>query len=269
MLKFIYKVINLPFCTRRVKRNHRMATFIKVHCPYCKSEDVQKHGKTGQEKQRYICCAVNCHKTFLLDYTYPGCTQNIQETILNMVLNSSGIRDIGRVLSLSTHTVIKAIKKTASKLIKTNWEKLKNLMDDDLVVVLPVEVELDEQWSFVGSKAHQRWLWVAIDHHTSEILAFVFGKRKDCVLLKLKKLLSRFNVKSYFTDGLGAYQRLLDKNKHTASKRFTQRIERKFLTLRTHIKRLARKTICFSKSEMMHDTIIGLYINRHEFGRNV
>ncbi|MBD2367916.1 transposase, partial [Leptolyngbya sp. FACHB-161] len=46
-------------------------------------------------------------------------------------------------------------------------------------------------------------------------------------------------------------------------------IERKHLTLRTRIKRLARKTICFSKTEKMHDTVIGLFINRHEFGRAV
>ncbi|MCA6559087.1 MAG: hypothetical protein IM583_21360, partial [Pseudanabaena sp. M114S2SP2A07QC] len=44
-----------------------------------------------------------------------------------------------------------------------------------------------------------------------------------------------------------------------------QRIERKHLTLRTRIKRLARKTICFSKSILMHDIVIGLFINRYEF----
>jgi hypothetical protein len=26
------------------------------------------------------------------------------------------------------------------------------------------EAELDEQWSFVGGKANQRWLWYAVDH---------------------------------------------------------------------------------------------------------
>ncbi|MBK5938143.1 IS1 family transposase, partial [Halochromatium roseum] len=31
-------------------------------------------------------------------------------------------------------------------------------------------------------------------------------------------------------------------------------------------KRLARKTICFSKLDVMHDTVIGLFINRYEFG---
>jgi len=72
-------------------------------------------------------------------------------------------------------------------------------MDNNSVVLLPVYTELDEQWSFVGSKKNQRWLWVAIDHETGEVLAFVFGKRKDSVLLRLKKLLSRFNIKLYFT----------------------------------------------------------------------
>ena len=52
---------------------------------------------------------------------------------------------------------------------------------------------------------------------------------------------------------------------HEASKSNTQKIERKNLTLRTRIKRLARKTICFSKSIQMHDVVIGLFINQHEF----
>ena len=38
------------------------------------------------------------------------------------------------------------------------------------------------------------------------------------------------------------------------------RIERKNLNFRTHIKRLNRKTICFSKNEQIHDNVIGMYI---------
>jgi insertion element IS1 protein InsB len=45
-----------------------------------------------------------------------------------------------------------------------------------------------------------------------------------------------------------------------------KKIERKHLTLRTRIKRLARRTICFSKSVLMHDVVIGLFINRFAFG---
>jgi hypothetical protein len=31
--------------------------------------------------------------------------------------------------------------------------------------------ELDEMWSDVQSKVQPRWLWHAIDHHTSKVLA--------------------------------------------------------------------------------------------------
>ena len=48
---------------------------------------------------------------------------------------------------------------------------------------------LDEMWSYVGKKAHPRWLWHAIDHYTGQVLASVFGRRKDEVFLRLKALL--------------------------------------------------------------------------------
>ncbi len=79
-------------------------------------------------------------------------------------------------------------------------------------------------------------------------------------------LLKPFGITRFFTDGWGAYQRHLDQQLHIIDKSNTQKIERKHLTLRTRIKRLVRKTICFSKSIEMHDLVIGLFINRYEFG---
>lgn len=125
--------------------------------------------------------------------------------------------------------------------------------------------QLDEQWSFVRSKQHQRWLWVAICSMTGEGLAYTFGRRTDDVCGRLLKLLQPFKLTCYFSDDWGSYKRLIAAGKHHVGKYFTQRVERFFLTLRTHIKRLARKTICFSKSEFMHDTVIGLYITTHCF----
>jgi insertion element IS1 protein InsB len=45
-----------------------------------------------------------------------------------------------------------------------------------------------------------------------------------------------------------------------------QKIERKHLTWRTRLKRLARQTPCFSRSTVMPDAVVGLFINRYEFG---
>jgi insertion element IS1 protein InsB len=76
-------------------------------------------------------------------------------------------------------------------------------------------------------------------------------------------------VETYSRSKWGAYTRHLDPEQHTVSKRGTQKIERQHLTLRTRIKRLVRKTICFSKSTRMHDIVIGLFVNRYAFGRAV
>ena len=126
--------------------------------------------------------------------------------------------------------------------------------------------EVDEMWSFVGAKATERWLWHALDHHTGRVLAYVVGTRKDAVFLKLKALLAPFGITRYYTDKAGVYQRHLPPAQHTVGKLTMQKIERKHLTLRTRLKRLARKTLCFSRSRVMHDLLIGLYMNRVEFG---
>ena len=139
----------------------------------------------------------------------------------------------------------------------------------EVVIRLAEEAEVDEQWSFVGKKKAQRWLWHAIDHRSGTVLAYVFGRRKDDVFLKLKELLEPFGITRYSTDYGGAYTRHLNADVHQPGKRHTQKIERKHLTFRTRIKRLTRKTICFSRSIQMHDIVIGLFVNRYEFGVQV
>jgi IS1 transposase len=50
---------------------------------------------------------------------------------------------------------------------------IQQLKPTSVTVVQQVEeAELDEMWSFVGSKKYQRWLWHAIDHQTGQILAY-------------------------------------------------------------------------------------------------
>ena len=154
------------------------------------------------------------------------------------------------------------------------WLKPENVEVDIVRVEAPLEAgvresELDEMWSYVGKKSNTRWLWHAIDRQSGQVLAYVFGRRSDEVFLQLKELLEPFGIHRYCTDGWGAYERHLPTELHAVGKQKTQRIERKHLTLRTRIKRLTRKTICFSKSEEMHDLVIGLFINRYEFSLRI
>ena len=79
---------------------------------------------------------------------------------------------------------------------------------------------------FWGSKAHQRRLWHAIDHLRGVVLTYAFGSRA---------------IRFLSTDIAAA-------------------------TLAVRSKRSARKTLCFSESVLMQDTVIGLFANRSAFG---
>ena len=85
------------------------------------------------------------------------------------------------------------------------------------------------------------------------------------MLSRLLVLLKQCNIGKIFTDNNFAYSRIIPHEIHHIGKRNTQKIERQHLTLRTRIKRLARKTICFSKNIEIHKAVIGTFINRELF----
>ena len=107
----------------------------------------------------------------------------------------------------------------------------------------------------------------AVEHKTNTPLAYIFGTREHKYLVELLKLLSPFNIVKVYADNNFAYSNKISSDKLVTGKRNTQQIERNHLTLRTRIKRLARKTICFSKSKELHETVIGIFINTFFFRR--
>ena len=122
-------------------------------------------------------------------------------------------------------------------------------------------------WSFVGSKQQSRWLWWVEDAINGEVVAFVFGRRTHATFRRLLALLEKaqIQVSGWITDAWWAYFDCLDQTRRIESKALLQTLERKHLTLRTRLKRLTRRTICFSKSVVIHDTLIGLFINYYFF----
>ena len=81
----------------------------ELYCPGCSSKDLVKNGKAPNGTQRWRCNA--CEKSFRFTYCYNACKPGIKETIIKMTLNSSGVRDIGRVLKISKDTVCAVLKK--------------------------------------------------------------------------------------------------------------------------------------------------------------
>ena len=77
-----------------------------------------------------------------------------------------------------------------------------------------IRAVMDEQWSFT-----------------------VFCRRTKATLKRLLTLLDGTSICYFMTDGWPVYLSVLLAEKHIIGKRWTQRIERHNLNLRTHIKR--------------------------------
>ena len=93
-------------------------------------------------------------------------------------------------------------------------------------------------------------------------LPYTLGKRTDATFKALIESVEHLPIQYYYTDNWGAYNRALPIWKtHIVNKANMQALERQNLNFRTHIKRLQRKNICLSKSEEIHDKVIGTYIN--------
>ncbi|WP_366139566.1 IS1 family transposase [uncultured Tenacibaculum sp.] len=80
-------------------------------------------------------------------------------------------------------------------------------------------------------------------------------KRKKLLIHKVLLL----SPKRIYTNRLNIYPSLIPKEIHKRFQYCTNRIELMNLNLRTHIKRLSRKTICFSKNKMYLEAHLKIY----------
>jgi insertion element IS1 protein InsB len=86
-----------------------------VVCPTCSSDNVVKHGQSGEGKQRYKCRNSECSRcTFIRAYAYRGYLPEVKQQIGDRAVNGSGVRDTARVLKISRTTVTETLKKRSS-----------------------------------------------------------------------------------------------------------------------------------------------------------
>ncbi|SCN46538.1 hypothetical protein BAZMOX_01011_2 [methanotrophic endosymbiont of Bathymodiolus azoricus (Menez Gwen)] len=56
----------------------------------------------------------------MLDYRYNACAPGIKEKVVEMAINSSGIRETARVLKIDKNTVISILKRKEDSLVQVN-----------------------------------------------------------------------------------------------------------------------------------------------------
>jgi len=84
-----------------------------ILCPHCSGSSLQKNGHRSNGDQRWRCNG--CLKSFQQEYRYNARKQGVKEQIIELTLNSSGVRDISRILKISRNTVSSELKKNATR----------------------------------------------------------------------------------------------------------------------------------------------------------
>ena len=215
-----------------------------MECNYCGGR-CWRSGRQKKGVQRYYC--PRCKKYQQLTYQYRACIASTGHLITAMVRESVGIRGIARVLHISRQTVLNRIQLSAAT-IRKPADKLDQ-----------VSLEVDELWTYINQKENEYWIPYAIDRQTRSVVDFVVGKRTKTTLKELVDRLLDLNPTIIRTDKLTLYQRLIPKRLHRPGANRINRIERKNLSIRTHLKRLSRRTICFSRSLRMLENCLRIY----------
>ncbi len=129
-------------------------------------------------------------------------------------------------------------------------------------------IECDEMWSIVGMKADKKWIWLAIDCDSREIVGVYVGSRDHVGAEELWKSLPpvyRQCAVSY-SDFQSAYEKVLPQKRHRPVGKEsgkTNHIERFNLTMRQRISRLVRKTLSFSKNLENHIGAIWFFVHHY------
>jgi insertion element IS1 protein InsB len=128
-------------------------------------------------------------------------------------------------------------------------------------------LELDELWSFVLKKTNQAWIWIALCRKTRQVVAYAVGDRSEKTCRCLWEAIPlAYRVGHCFTDFWIAYQAVIPENQHTAAGKETgetAHVERWNNTLRQRLARFVRKTLSFSKSLVMHEACLKLFLHRY------
>jgi IS1 family transposase len=173
--------------------------------------------------------------------------------VKSLTCESVRIRGISRVLGIAVNTVLEKIRSIASTTDRPTVGKDQPCF------------EVDELWTYIGRKENEHWVAYALDKER-KVIDFVVGKRSVSTLRQLIDPLLASGVKKIRTDRLTHYLRLIPKERHYRSPYGINHIERKNLTLRTHLKRLSRRTICFSRKLAMLGNCLRIYFWGGETG---
>lgn len=213
-----------------------------MNCRYCKESCIRK----GRQNDIQIYQCKNCLKYQRSNYQYISKLVSDSQ-ISQLTKEGCGIRSIARILTISPSTVIRRILKIGRSAKRSS------------PILFGQTYQVDELFTYIGNKTNRICIAYSFDPKTKEVIDLVVGKRNKTNLTKIISTLLLADAKQIVTDNLSIYKALIPKDIHSTKNRGINLIERQNLNLRTHLKRLNRRTICYSKSLAMLLAVLKIY----------
>ena len=120
-------------------------------------------------------------------------------------------------------------------------------------------------------KARKKWVWIALCRRTRQVVAYMIGDRSKVTCRKLWKAIPEaYRSAHCYSDFWKAYAAVIPAEQHTAvgiRSGQTAHVERLNNTLRQRLGRLVRQTLSFSKSVVMHEACLCLFLYRYNLER--
>ncbi len=229
-----------------------------ISCPRCDCNHVVKNGFIHNGNQNFKC--KRCGRQFVLNPKNKLIAQETKELIDKLLLEKLPLAGIARVTGVSERWLQNA----RQYLIRIGVKRSRGLAQKKGRLT----IECDEMWSFVGSKKHKQWIWLALDIQTKEIVGVYVGERSrngaEGLWQSLPPLYRQCAV--CYTDFWSAYNQIFPESRHQAVSKTsgkTNAIERFNCTLRQRVSRLVRKTLSFSKKLENHIGAIWYFIHHY------
>jgi insertion element IS1 protein InsB len=216
-----------------------------MNCNHCQGPCIKK----GKYKTAQLYRCKTCFKYQRSIYKKSTITAAQEKLLVQLNNEGMSISSLSRLLQITKSSVQRKIL-ALSKTVTTATQ------------AAPFqEYETDELRTYIGSKKNECWIIYAIEKTTRKVIDYTVGRRNTVNISKVIDSVISLSPKRIFTDKLNIYRELIPKEKHCPSGYSINHIERMNLNLRTHLKCLSRRTICFSKSEEVLQARVGLYFS--------
>jgi insertion element IS1 protein InsB len=234
---------------------------VRDTCPGCGSMQFKKNGHIHSGKQNHQCKA--CGRQFVASAEECIIAREQRMLIEHLLCERISLRGICRAVGVSLTWLLHFMVERFAACPDHLHVQLPKSPSD--VVLLQLEAEADELWSFVQRKANRQWIWIAMDATTRQVIAFHVGdrSRNSAKELWAKIPLIYREQGTFYTDQYDAYQGVIPVARHkaiTKKARQTNHIERFNNTLRQRVSRLVRETLSFSKKLANHIGAIKFFI---------